>query len=949
MPMTGVNIAINKKQYNSKTISEKTWKEKEENTNNPQTGIKETQSTETETIDLNEEPIEKEEIKAEEEEEETSGGFWGDLWNGAVSVGTSIADGASAAWDATTDFVEDTGAAIASGFNSAVNVVGDIATGALDTVSGFGSMLFDWGSDRLDDIKEFATSAGDVLLKSTEKINEILQATAATNATIILGLVEGIGEFAEAIVDAVAIIGTGVISVFTGAFDLGQAIGAAITGNEWESVTKQMWDGTMGFVSEQWVSGAFDMLYEDTGFGQWIAENAVGFDTVRGISSGIGYVAGMIALTIATCGAGSAPTVASAISSTATEGAIIAGTAGFGQGAEEAWGNGATLGEGLGYAGVKGIYDGVSYFVGGKMSGVVIGEGVSAGSRLLTSTVRVGFDAFDGGLSGFADPAAKMIYNDKSYSESFEENGGWQTVATNTFIGGGMSAFGEITDNIKISKTINNTQFNDSVATTMSTATNSASNKKKNIFGRIKDFFTNKKKQINNSTDIIPHISYKESLIGYIKEVESEIDAIKHNNNNILGELAELKDKAVSATIIKQQNYKTTEEYNHLVKGLTKEVEKGNFYYITNDESYRDRIVKLYNEYNENSKKLHELEQLRSDLKTEYSKLSLDNVSMAKEKLDKLESFFAENNVSVDSDISTFNYGVDQGVVKRNYKIVQEYDSNGKLVTKRKASNDYLRVKQKLVERYNMDYNTAAKVMSGVDSVGACSYAATANEIFASYMGKEQQFFNDFGFSMYVVENGKKRLNSMELLTDMYIYQNMQENGGNLLIRTLDGKTVINPSSISSISDAGGRYNLSGKEQQYMSGSYGKRADKISNYLKSKNVSLNYNSRIIQNNRNYGTVDIGKFQNLIIDEINNGNYLTLGVYNKRNEINFYNMSGGMNTSTFTWNEGGGHAVFITGINDNGVLVSSWGEKYLIPYSDLRDGSFVLNSINISKN
>ena len=457
MPMTGVNIAINKKQYNSKTISEKTWKEKEENTNNPQTGIKETQSTETETIDLNEEPIEKEEIKAEEEEEEeTSGGFLGDLWNGAVSVGTSIADGASAAWDATTDFVEDTGAAIASGFNSAVNVVGDIATGALDTMSGFGSMLFDWGSDRLDDIKEFASSAGDVLLKSTEKINEILQATAATNATIILGLVEGIGEFAEAIVDAVAIIGTGVISVFTGAFDLGQAIGAAITGNEWESVTKQMWDGTMGFVSEQWVSGAFDMLYEDTGFGQWIAENAVGFDTVRGISSGIGYVAGMIALTIATCGAGSAPTVASAISSTATEGAIIAGTAGFGQGAEEAWRNGATLGEGLGYAGVKGIYDGVSYFVGGKMSGVVIGEGVSAGSKLATSAVRVGFDAFDGGLSGFADPAAKMIYNDKSYSESFEENGGWQTVTTNAFIGGGMSAFGEITDNIKIRKTEKN-------------------------------------------------------------------------------------------------------------------------------------------------------------------------------------------------------------------------------------------------------------------------------------------------------------------------------------------------------------------------------------------------------------------------------------------------------------------------------------------------------------
>lgn len=952
MAMNVVNVNINKKQTSSNRISDIKTTDRSSQPQSVNVSSTGEEVVETEELDLSiEDEVEVEEsnnAEIQEEVEETEGWSIGGMLSGAWdSVTGFVEEVGETATEILTDVgnaVADTGATLVGGIETLWEATTDLFTGAMETIASWGSALFEWGTNRLTDVKEFAVGAGDVLIKSTEKINEILQATGATVATIGLGLVEGILEFGEAIVDAAVIILGAVATIVTGIIDIGAYL---ITGEDL-GLTSGMWDGIMGFVSEQWVSGAFDMLYEDTGAGRWIAENAVGFETARGISSGIGYVAGMIALTVATCGAGTAPTIAGTISSTAAQGAVIAGVAGFGQGAEESWGNGATLKEGLGYAGVRGIYEGVSYYLGGKMSGVVLGEGVSAVSRISTSALRIGFDALDGGLSGVIDPAAKMIYNDKSYRESFEENGGWQAVATNATIGAGMSSFGEIADNIKIRKTINNTQINlASAEIAMDTVATSTSNE--NVFGKIRDLFTNKKNKLNNSTDIIPRISYKDNLISYIKEIESEIDLIKYNNSNITRDFIYLKDKAISATIIKKYNYITQEEYNNLFKNLDKEIELGNFKYITNDESYRNRLISLANEYTDNNNKLQELEHLHNDLKIEYNKLLLDNVSMAKEKLNKLESFFEDNNTKLNEDISFYNYGVDQGIIKRNYQIIQEYDSSGRLVIKRQASADYIRVKETIAKRYNMDYNTTAKVMAGVDSVGACSYAATANEIFASYIGKEQQFFNDFGFSMYVVENGKKRLNSMELLTDMYICQNMQENGGNLLIRTLDGKIEINPSSISSISDAGGRHNLSGKNQEYMSGSWGISEAKIDKYLKSKNPNLEYKSKIVCNNFSGGVVEKDELKKIISTEINNGKIITLDIFTRRNEINMYNMSGGINVSTKSWNEGGGHAIFVTGLNDQGVIVSSWGAKYLIPYSDLREGSFVLNSSIISKN
>lgn len=119
------------------------------------------------------------------------------------------------------------------------------------------------------------------------------------------------------------------------------------TGNaeNWESGTLNIMQNTMSFVATDHVGNLYNWFYNDFIVGQWLDANA--FDLFKsdgqifGFVSGIGYVAGIIALTFLTFGIGG---VAVGASSTVMTGAIttvsslIAGLAGFGEGTEYIWG-----------------------------------------------------------------------------------------------------------------------------------------------------------------------------------------------------------------------------------------------------------------------------------------------------------------------------------------------------------------------------------------------------------------------------------------------------------------------------------------------------------------------------------------------------------------------------------------------------------------------------------
>ncbi len=382
-----------------------------------------------------------------------------------------IANKAESLWDKTTEWWNDTTQKVDNWFDEVGTNISNGAKSLWADVTDWWSDVEDWwNDDALPWIKNAANS-----------VWYVVKSVGATVAVFVQSLVEGILQFAEAIIDFVALVGTGVASIVTGLYDGGQAIYGAITGNEWSSVTKQMWGGTMGFVSNQYVAGWFDLLYQNTGYGQWLAENAYGFDITRSIGSGIGYIAGVVVLTIATFGAGSVVAAGGSVTAstaaaatTATQMAVTATAAGIGRGTQSAWADGAALLEGLTAGTLTGLWEGLQFYIGGKISGLKIfgADGIlksigssEIGTKLLNGLARVVLDGADGGVEGFVLPLITSIYKDgyydengnyvefledqnifERYSELFDDNGGWTTVWTQASIGSATSLLGEAFD-----------------------------------------------------------------------------------------------------------------------------------------------------------------------------------------------------------------------------------------------------------------------------------------------------------------------------------------------------------------------------------------------------------------------------------------------------------------------------------------------------------------------
>ena len=354
--------------------------------------------------------------------------------------------------------------------NNAHQVVNDV----LDSAGAFVSSAGDKIANGVNDFGKFWSDVkcafGEIALGIMEGDFERV---AATIANMGISFVEGLLQFGEAIIDFAAIAHTVSATLFTGIFDIGQGIYGLVTGNEWSSATKALWDQTMGFVSEKHVTSWFDYFYENNWIGQFIKQNSYSFDTFRSLSSGVGYTAGVVILTIATFGAGGAAvaggaaTTSGAVAATsATQMSVVAGIAGVGRGTENAWANGAGAVEGLVAGGLTGLWEGFQFYVGGKISNFQMLKGASTvGSRFLNGMGRVVLDGLDGGAEGFVQPFINMIYADGYYDENgnyieftandnileryyqlFDDNGGFGAIFTNAAVGSASSAIGETFD-----------------------------------------------------------------------------------------------------------------------------------------------------------------------------------------------------------------------------------------------------------------------------------------------------------------------------------------------------------------------------------------------------------------------------------------------------------------------------------------------------------------------
>lgn len=274
-------------------------------------------------------------------------------------------------------------------------------------------------------------------------------------------------------------------------------------------------------------------------------------------------------------------------------------------------------------------------------------------------------------------------------------------------------------------------------------------------------------------------------------------------------------------------------------------------------------------------------------------------------------------------------------------------------IFKKYGNDEYFSLKNKL-KKLGFNDSDASIVLSSIDDFGACSYAAICNTIFNKFRKRPDLFEEAFGYSMYRKDNGKLKLNSSELLLDLYLFANDKRNGGKFFYTNANGGKNIDSIYKANVIDSVGRSILNGKEQFFFISDNNNNDEMINNFLKSKSSKLEYYGNYIfrnafcSNRKPLNDIELHYVIQTIKNEIKRGKALGLYVAHDENfPVTFSAMDKNVSdVSTANWNEGGAHDVGIIGINKDGLIVSSWGNKYLISFSDLANGRINIHSCDI---
>ena len=294
-----------------------------------------------------------------------------------------------------------------------------------------------------------------------ENLSNVMAKTGATISVAAVSVVEGVGIFAEGLVDCAALIvgGVGTALNYTYGFfanDLDSS----------DELNELMWKDVRAFVSKEHVKTAFDSFYENNDTGKSMKENAFGFDMVRSVGNEVGEVVGAVTV--------------SALTGGVVNPAVLYGASKVGNHTEENWQDESTsTAAGLVKGVFQGVGDGVFFAIGLKGDKVMKKAATEAvkkgGEQALKKTAILSVKTlFESGCSVAQDGSNILINalfsNDTVKTQSgeiirlntfsdklnyyYEQAGGKEGLMTSMATAGVLSFMSDTVDISKIGKNI---------------------------------------------------------------------------------------------------------------------------------------------------------------------------------------------------------------------------------------------------------------------------------------------------------------------------------------------------------------------------------------------------------------------------------------------------------------------------------------------------------------
>ncbi|MBR3523100.1 MAG: hypothetical protein IKN87_00220 [Bacilli bacterium] len=213
------------------------------------------------------------------------------------------------------------------------------------------------------------------------------------------------------------------------------------------------------------------------------------------------------------------------------------------------------------------------------------------------------------------------------------------------------------------------------------------------------------------------------------------------------------------------------------------------------------------------------------------------------------------------------------------------------------------------------DYELYLKKLSSC----GCGYTAEVNSIFEIYEGREEEFYNKFGLSMYTIDvDGNVDYNYEPLIVGFFTY--IWKEKKNMSIEEIYGDIK---------EKSGNDASLTGENSTGATGAGVDIQKDFSKYLYDKfDIKFhldfeNSDKNIFENN-----FTIEDYNRIMSEHPNSEIFLSTDGYSL-----YYINDDGTRGNPYT-EDGRKHAMIIVGVENNELIVSSWGNKYIIDVSNL---------------